>query len=56
MSIYGQVLGGTKYDSCYQRLRIEITVEIQKTMLWIMNVGMSVITTHKLMLFPLGIL
>lgn len=25
MSIYGQVLGGTKYDSCYQRLRIEIT-------------------------------
>ena len=56
MSIYGQALGGTKYDSCYQRLRIEITGEIQKTMLWIMNVGMSVITTHKLMLFPLGIL
>lgn len=56
VSIYGQVLGGTKYDSCCQRLGIETTGEIQKTMLWIMNLTMSVVATHKLMLFPLCVL
>ena len=46
VSIYGQVLGGTKHDSCYQRLRIEVSGEIQKTTLWIMNVGTSVIASQ----------